>query len=557
MKSKIDLIKFAGYNIIFKKKFDKDISQLGIFSLMSIDDKLLNKNEFLLTYNIIYHFLLKLNEREKIPIFLDDNIDTNLFEDNEDNDPNIINDDSTKFIENLKNIFKNRMDELGKQYYVNYNDEKIKQLQKVYELLFEKIMKYSPIQKDLNYFKEEYSDLKNLKIFVGTWNVACTDPNNKDLNLDSWLLPKDPNIIPDIYLIGFQEVVELNATNVITGGKQQIILSQWNSKIISSINKIGKYVQLVDMNLVGIYFCCYVLKEKSDNIKNISQKIVKTGLGGTTGNKGSCCINFDYFNTSFSIACSHLAAGAKKNRQRLHQLDYILKMKLDHFISKVELDKKGKDIDLIDNMDYNTEDENNRNYSYSSLNINQGNSLNNGEMIDDSISFKNSDIWIIFGDLNFRVDMEYEEFSEYVKKGNWNKLIDYDQFIKFKLASIDYMNCIQEDEIKFAPTYKYSVNSNEYDYKPKNKKKKNQNKPQGSGKKRNPSWCDRVFYKKNAYVTKNGQKIITGVEYNNAINDNFTTSDHRPVYQIFDVIIFKENSQKKDAIEKELLSNEK
>ena len=119
------------------------------------------------------------------------------------------------------------------------------------------------------------------------------------------------------------------------------------------------------------------------------------------------------------------------------------------------------------------------------------------------------------------------------------------------------MNCIQEDEIKFAPTYKYSVNSNEYDYKPKNKKKKNQNKPQGSGKKRNPSWCDRVFYKKNAYVTKNGQKIITGVEYNNAINDNFTTSDHRPVYQIFDVIIFKENSQKKDAIEKELLSNEK
>ena len=34
MKSKIDLIKFAGYNIIFKKKFDKDVSQLGIFSLM-------------------------------------------------------------------------------------------------------------------------------------------------------------------------------------------------------------------------------------------------------------------------------------------------------------------------------------------------------------------------------------------------------------------------------------------------------------------------------------------------------------------------------------------
>ena len=120
------------------------------------------------------------------------------------------------------------------------------------------------------------------------------------------------------------------------------------------------------------------------------------------------------------------------------------------------------------------------------------------------------------------------------------------------------MKCIQEDEIKFPPTYKYIVNSNEYDYKPKNKKKKeNSNEPQTSGKKRNPSWCDRVFYKKNAYVTKNGKNIISGIEYNHVIDDNFITSDHRPIYQIFDIIIFKENAKKRDEIESEIVSNEK
>ena len=177
--------------------------------------------------------------------------------------------------------------------------------------------------------------------------------------------------------------------------------------------------------------------------------------------------------------------------------------------------------------------------------------------------FKDSDIWILFGDLNFRVDMEYEEFSQYLKKGsnNFNKLLDYDQFIKFKLASIDSMANIQEDEIKFPPTYKYIINSDEYDYTPESitmSQNLNENPNlKKSGKKRNPSWCDRILYKKNAYITKDGKKIINGIEYSNVMDENFQTSDHRPIYQIFDVKIFKENQDKKQLIEKEIISNEK
>ena len=434
-------------------------------------------------------------------------------------------------------------------------------------------MKYSSLQKNLNYLKEEYCDLEDIKIYVGSWNTASTDFNKiKDINLDLWLKPKNPDLIPDIYFIGFQEVIELNATNVImiSEEKQQQILDEWDKKIQETIQKIGKYEKLVEMNLVGINFYFYILEEKSKKVKNISKKLVKTGLGGAMGNKGSCCINFEYENTSFSIACSHLAAG-NKNKQRLKELDFVLNLQLNTFFNPNIMEEKSKDLDIVNQSLEEimpTEDENKIMASSTYTNLNSINlpkinltEINNNN--NDSTLFKDSDIWILFGDLNFRVDMEYEEFSQYLKKGsnNFNKLLDYDQFIKFKLASIDSMANIQEDEIKFPPTYKYIINSDEYDYTPESVtmiQNVNENTNlKKSGKKRNPSWCDRIIYKKNAYITKGGNKIINGIEYNNVMDENFRTSDHRPIYQIFDVKIFKENQDKKQLIEKEIISNEK
>ena len=434
-------------------------------------------------------------------------------------------------------------------------------------------MKYSPLNNDLILLKEEFCDLENIKIFVGTWNTASTEFNKiKDINLDSWLKPKDSNLIPDIFFIGFQEVIELNASNVImiTEEKQQLILNEWDKKINESIQKVGKYEKLVEMNLVGINFYFYILEEKVDKVKNISKKIIKTGLGGATGNKGSCCINFEYENTNFSIACSHLAAG-NKNKQRLKELDYILNLKLNSFYNP-EINDKSKSSEVNQSLEdiMPNEDENKIVTSLSSNSMNikksyQKSKSLNGESSsiiktisnNESKLFKDSDIWIFFGDLNFRVDMEYEEFFHYMKKKIWNKLLDYDQFNKFQLASIDSMANIKEDEIKFQPTYKYIKDSNEFDYTPENLTS-NQNLSENlkkSGKKRNPSWCDRIFYKKNSYITKDGKKIINGIEYNSVMDENFQTSDHRPIYQIFDVIIFKENMNKKALIEKEIISN--
>jgi hypothetical protein len=368
-----------------------------------------------------------------------------------------------------------------------------------------------------------------------------------------------------MYFVGFEEVVELSASNVImiSEEKKKQILDEWEVKIYDSISKIGNYKKLVEMNLVGINLYFYILEEKYEKISNISKKIVKTGLGGTTGNKGSCCINFDYENTSFSVACSHLAAGESKNKQRIKEIDYIMNLKLNTFYNpEIYDDKKEKGESCNQSLEeiMPTDEENNLRKSTTFANSNAFHrNISCDINLNDSTLFKDSDIWIFFGDLNFRIDMEYEEFYQYLKNNKWNKLLDYDQFIKFRLASLDWMETIQEDEIKFPPTYKYIIDSNEYDYTPENKVQNpnpNENLHK-SGKKRNPSWCDRIFYKKNSYETKSGKKIISGLEYNNVLNDNFKSSDHRPIYQIFDVIIFKENQDKKSLIEREVILNEK
>ena len=579
-----NIIEYIGYNLLKDNILvDSNKGQSGIISFLSMDNKSLNQNQLILIYSVLYNMLSDLSSQGKISQFFEKDVNLDLYKDEiklaqndskegNEKEPNKEVTDSELFIKQLKLMLRNRDIDLTSQYYTKFGFDLNKKYQRAYELLFGKSTKFSPLKSNLDDHREEFSEIEKIKLYVATWNTSSTEPSKiSQINLDSLLIPKDPKIVPDIYFVGFQEVVKLNATNIIITGEEKLqqILSEWDKKVCESIQKIGKYKKLVIMNLVGINFFSYILEDKFDKVKNISKKIVKTGFGGTTGNKGSCVINFDYENTSFSVSCSHLVAN-KKNK-RLKELEYILNLKLNTFYNPDKL--KDKSSDQIDSITQSleeimsTEDDIVKTQSgLNQANTNNNNPLQKTESLttnNDSLLFKDSDIWILFGDLNFRIDMEYEEFSDFIKKGNsWDKLLDYDQFVKYQLASLNSMANIQEDLIKFAPTYKYIINSDEFDYTPKNdiqstnqKEKENENLHK-SGKKRNPSWCDRIFYKKNSFMTKDGKKIITGLEYNNVMDKNFQSSDHRPVYEIFEVIIFKENPEKKELIEKEIISNE-
>ncbi|KAK4253060.1 hypothetical protein QN277_010885 [Acacia crassicarpa] len=59
-------------------------------------------------------------------------------------------------------------------------------------------------------YRAQYINKKELRVSVGTWNVGGTLPP-EDLDIDDWLGIDDP---ADIYVLGLQEIVPLNAGNI-------------------------------------------------------------------------------------------------------------------------------------------------------------------------------------------------------------------------------------------------------------------------------------------------------------------------------------------------------
>lgn len=162
-------------------------------------------------------------------------------------------------------MLKNRDKELSSQYYTNYGFDLTKKYQRTYEILFGKNMKFLPLKSNLDDHREEFSDIEKIKMYVATWNTSSTEQSKIcKLNLDSLLIPKDSKIIPDIYFVGLQEVVKLNATNIIITGEEKLqqILSEWDKKINESIQKIGKYKKLSNHEFSrNKFFCIYIRRQ--------------------------------------------------------------------------------------------------------------------------------------------------------------------------------------------------------------------------------------------------------------------------------------------------------
>ncbi|KAL0683156.1 hypothetical protein Bca4012_050004 [Brassica carinata] len=72
-----------------------------------------------------------------------------------------------------------------------------------------------------------------MKVCVGTWNVGGTSPPS-DLDIDDWIEINSP---ADIYVIGLQEVVPLNAGNIL-GGEDNRPVAKWEEVIREALNRV-------------------------------------------------------------------------------------------------------------------------------------------------------------------------------------------------------------------------------------------------------------------------------------------------------------------------------
>jgi len=331
----------------------------------------------------------------------------------------------------------------------------------------------SHIEEKLKEMENKYVEIEEIMLYIGCWNTGAIDIKD-DMDLSEWLCPIKDMPKPDFIIICLQEIVSLNAKNIMISSNSMKV-DKWRSVITKNISKIDKYIYVQTLDLVGIFLIVFVKEKLISKIKNLDSVIIKTGMMGTLGNKGSCLIRFNYNDTSLVLSGCHLSADNNKNR--IQEFNNIL---AQNFVK----DNKKKDL-----------------------------------------KFKEHDIQFVFGDLNFRLDLEEYTAKMLINSKQYNDLLVHDQLCKAKHVNSSLIE-FTEGPITFDPTYKYDIGSDNYDT---------------SKKKRTPAWCDRILFR--------NTELIDVLCYNRV---NYYQSDHRPIYGIYRVKTKKVKEEEKQKIINEL-----
>ncbi|KAK7319161.1 hypothetical protein RJT34_03879 [Clitoria ternatea] len=335
----------------------------------------------------------------------------------------------------------------------------------------------------------DHKDTQKYKVFVSTWNLGGIAPD-EDLNLDELL--ETCNNTCDIYILGFQEIVPLKASNVL-GSENNEITTKWNSIIREALNKrdkaegrkqnicpnkdenSAKYFEatqdfecIISKQMVGIFISVWTRGDLRPFIRHPSVSCVGCGIMGCLGNKGSVSVRFQLHETSFCFVCSHLASGGREG------------------------DEKYRNSNVAE--------------------IFTRTSFPRGPLLDLPKTILDHDHVILLGDLNYRISLPEETTRSLVENRDWDSLLENDQLM-IELTSGNMLRGWKEGAIKFAPTYKYCPNSDIYYgccYQGKRAEKK-----------RAPAWCDRIVWY---------GKGLKQLEY---CRIESKLSDHRPVKAMF------------------------
>jgi hypothetical protein len=189
------------------------------------------------------------------------------------------------------------------------------------------------VDKEMKLRKELYSEIFNIKVHVGTWNLGGRPPPtdlSSSVNIKEWLFLFKENFIPDIFVLGFQEIVDLNPHSVLLGNNSAII-RQWVDLILFNLNSLSQddttdYVHLASENLVGLHIAVFVKKNLSPRVTELASTRVKLGFSGNLGNKGATLIRFKFDDTSMCFVNCHLESGMSQELiiTRAMQLDTIM-----------------------------------------------------------------------------------------------------------------------------------------------------------------------------------------------------------------------------------------
>lgn len=415
------------------------------------------------------------------------------------------------------------------------------------------------------------TEVQDLRIFVGTWNVGGRTPNN-DLKLEDFLQVEGSS---DIYILGFQEVVPLSAGNVLVAednepaAKWLALINQAlnirpnrdsmysdsipDSKLLNSkesksnlfqkpsLKSLSKTLR-ADSHLVKSCNCSMEnLPVQRQRPRKLSDPCNKLDSRSSQVRRDS---SVDDFFSIAEITCSPSSSPSQMNYCLISSKQMVgiflsvwARRDLVQHIGHLRVSSIGRGImGCLGNKGcisvsmslHQTSfcfvcshlasgekegDELRRNADVAEILKNtQFSKLckNPVPRVPERIIEHDRIIWL--GDLNYRVSLSYEETRILLEDNDWDRLLEKDQLNMEREAGRVFTGW-KEGQILFAPTYKYSHNSDSYAGETVKSKKK----------RRTPAWCDRILWRGN------------GIEQLSYIRGESRFSDHRPVCAVFAV----------------------
>lgn len=254
-------------------------------------------------------------------------------------------------------------------------------------------------------------ELKNLRIFVCTWNVAQKEPlSDKEF---SSLLQLEGDGDVDLYAIGFQEIK--------TGARETvnsfIFYDDWANALADFLVRHDYYL-VENTRVQGISLCVFALKKHLPYIRFVMTEIERTGIAGAWGNKGGVAVSCWLYGQRVCFLNVHLSAHLENYEERIKDVEEIFR----------EMEFGGK------------------------------------------ATVTSHDLVLMFGDTNFRLDDCTRAFViETVAKKNYSVLWEKDQLIRRK-GGHSILSSFEEGILDFDPTYKYDPGTDIYDTSEKQRK---------------------------------------------------------------------------------------
>ncbi|KAK7524254.1 phosphatase family protein-like protein [Phyllosticta citriasiana] len=392
--------------------------------------------------------------------------------------------------------------------------------------------------------RAEYVRPKEIRIKVGTWNVASFKDTHKDVA--SWFVRAKPFDFPssavdpavptqstaapttseepprenspvqddvtdqtnsasseaestpdvsgdvDLYVLGLQEVVDItSAAEALRPYTDPTTAAKFKSSMEDALPKGYKLV--AEQQLIGLLLLVFASPSVAPEVRSVSTASVGTGLMGYMGNKGGVAARIVLGETTRLVFInSHLAAGADKTALERRNWD------------AAQVASRAKFDPIVDSMG-----------------VSHVNSESLGE----------EDFAFWFGDLNYRLEgmpgndvrrllmlharNEYDDDAESTSESvdpddvlkpeplppsldpaslqaTLDSLLPHDELRQQQKAKKAFHDGWREGDIDFLPTYKYDVGTvGVFD---------------SSEKRRCPSWCDRILFRtrrdKSAYEQK-------------------------------------------------------